>query len=444
MNANNNNIFNRDFFVNLAKEFHLNASAFRRLGHSYRHSQLKVRGKMLEKLIELQEQFERLEVMGEDEYRGFYFEVSRPTPEEWADAEDLIVSEDFENEEEFLDDWRGWNPLETHRIHVSSTRYKEYKTLYFTDRKHTQFAVVGEHPDSEGKLGGYYNEWDDETLSQIFGYLQKLIEAIISDVDGFNRYVADHLPYQQRDGRIARKTLCQIEPRFRLKVEDRDSAIKALEYSKDDRFLTPPFENMTIRRYCKYFRIAHEAFEAENRRRDPECRTVSIPDDVPEGMQDIAYYKQVKFVRMDGYDVDSPADFKRFSGISHFGELGFSRLDICASDYDQPGWVITLSNSYSAYVDTAIDVATALFKAGAPLKIYDAEKLLKILLEEDYVRLITDSFHDYMNHHEEGTVYQLPWEHQCGNDNETFLSLKQYQEIIALAEWEKIEKVKTK
>ena len=33
-------------------------------------------------------------------------------------------------------------------------------------------------------------------------------------------------------------------------------------------------------------------------------------------------------------------------------------------------------------------------------------KLLKILNEEDYVGLIPYTFHDYMNHHEEGTVYE--------------------------------------
>ena len=30
--------------------------------------------------------------MGDDEYRGFYIEVPRPTPEEWGDVEELIAS----------------------------------------------------------------------------------------------------------------------------------------------------------------------------------------------------------------------------------------------------------------------------------------------------------------------------------------------------------------
>lgn len=89
----------------------------------------------------------------------------------------------------------------------------------------------------------------------------------------------------------------------------------------------------------------------------------------------------------------------------------------------------------------AIEVATALYKTGAPLEIHDAEKLLKILREEDYVRLMPYTFHDYMNRHEEGTVFELPWEYWC-DDEDSFLTKEQCREIIAAAEWEEIEKVK--
>lgn len=43
-----------------------------------------VGGDMLERLVEIQHRFERLTAMGDDEYRGLYIEVPRPTPEEWG------------------------------------------------------------------------------------------------------------------------------------------------------------------------------------------------------------------------------------------------------------------------------------------------------------------------------------------------------------------------
>lgn len=57
--------------------------------------------------------------------------------------------------------------------------------------------------------------------------------------------------------------------------------------------------------------------------------------------------------------------------------------------------MIVTSNSYSSNVGLAIEVVTALYKAGALLLIYDAEKLLRILREGDYVQLVPDSYHIY-------------------------------------------------
>ena len=141
------------------------------------------------------------------------------------------------------------------------------------------------------------------------------------------------------------------------------------------------------------------------------------------------------------YDIDSPDDFMRFA-TDHYGELGLSRLNIFASNKRQKGWMIVVSNSYSANVGLAIEVATALYKAGAPLLIYDAEKLLRILREEDWVRLVPDSFHNYMGYQEEGSVYELPWEYECSDDDDSPLTWEQYHAIVSLTEWLPEERVK--
>lgn len=96
----------------------------------------------------------------------------------------------------------------------------------------------------------------------------------------------------------------------------------------------------------------------------------------------------MKFAKIDEqYDIDGPDDFIWFAK-DHYGELGLSRLNIFASGTERSGWVIAVSNSYFANVGFAIEVATALYKSGVPLIIHDADKHLKILEEEDYVRLV--------------------------------------------------------
>lgn len=341
---------------------------------------------MLERLVEIQHRFERLAVMGDDEYRGFYIEVPRPTPEEWGDAEELIASGEYDSRETFLADWFAFNPMETRWFHVASSRYGDSRSIRVTDRKRTRFIITNRPKCTDAEPD---DTWCRENLTRLFDYLQRMIDIVVANPDGFNDYVAYDLPYQQRTGRIAQREFNRIVPNFKINVEDREMAIKTLEDSVNGRSV-PLWETMTLRKYCTYFRIANEVYEAYHRKRG------------------VVYYKRKKFVDVtEMYDIYSPEDFMRFA-TDHYGELGLSRLNIFASHDLQQGWRIVVSNSYSANAGLAIEVATALYKAGASLLIYDAEKLLRILLEEAYVHLVPDSYHNYMDYQEEGSVYELP------------------------------------
>ena len=427
---NERKIIDRKLITGLAKEVGLNASHLEALGES-RQWEIVVGGDMLERLVEIQHRFEQLAVMGDDEYRGFHIEVPRPVPEEWGYAEELIASGEYDSREAFLADWLAFNPMETKWFHVASSRYGDSRSIRVTDRKHTRFIITNCPKCTDA---GPDDTWCRENLTRLFDYLEQMIDVIVANPDGFNDYVAHNLPYQQRTGRIAQKDFNRIVPNFKIEVEDRETAIKALEDSMHGHS-APLFETMTIRRYCTYYRIANEVYEAYHRKRGLRGRIHTDPQDAPEELRDVVYYKRKKFVDViEMYDIDSPEDFMRFA-TDHYGELGLSRLNIFASHDRQQGWKIVVSNSYSANAGLAIEVATALYKAEAPLLIYDAEKLLRILLEEDYVRLVPDSYHNYMGYQEEGTVYELPLEYECSDDANSILTKKQYQAIVSLAEW---------
>ena len=434
---NERKIIDRKFFTDLAKDIGLNASHLEALGES-RQWEIVVGGDMLERLVEIQHRFEQLAVMGDDKYRGFYIEVPRPTPEEWGYTEELITSGEYDSREAFLADWLAFNPMETRWFHVASSRYGDSRSIRVTDRKQINFIITNSPKCADAEPD---DTWCRENLTRLFDYLERMIDVIVANPDGFNDYVAHNLPYQQRTGRIAQKEFNRIVPNFKIEVEDRETSIKALEDSVHGRSV-PPLETMTIRRYCSYYRIANEAYEAYYRKRGASGRVYEDPQDVPEELRDVAYYKRMKFVDVAAlYDIDSPADFIRFA-TDHYGELGLSRLNIFASNKCQQGWMIVVSNSYSANAGLAIEVATALYKAGAPLLIYDAEKLLRILLEEDYVRLVPDSYHNYMGYQEEGSVYELPWEYECSDDGDSSMTREQYYVIVSIAEWQSEDRVK--
>ena len=430
-------IIDRRLLADLAKEVGLNASHLEALGES-RHWEIVIDGDMLERLVEIQHRFERLAAMGDDEYRGFYIEVPRPTPEEWGDVEELIAFGEYDSREAFLADWLAFNPMETRWFHVASNRYVDSRSIRVTDRKRISFIITNDSKCTDAEPD---NTWCRENLTRLFNYLQRMIDVVVSNSDGFNDYVAHNLPYQQRTGRIAQKVFNRIVPNFKIEVEDREMAIKALEESVHGHS-APLLETMTIRKYCTYYRIANEVYEAYHRKRGFRGRIYTDPQDVPEELRDVVYYKRKKFGDvMEMYDIDSPEDFMRFA-TDHYGELGLSRLNILASNVQPQGWKIVVSNSYSSNVGLAIEVATALYKAGTPLLIYDAEKLLRILLEEDYVRLVPDSFHNYMGYQEEGIVYELPWEYECSDDSNSVLTKEQYQAIVSNAEWQEVEKLR--
>ena len=436
---NERKIIDRKLITGLAKEVGLNASHLEALGES-RQWEIVVGGDMLERLVEIQHRFEQLAVMGDDEYRGFYIEVPRPTPEEWGYTEELITSGEYDSQEAFLADWLAFNQMDTRWFHVASSRYGDSRSIRVTDRKRTNFIITNDSKCTDTEPD---DTWCRENLTHLFDYLQRMIDVIVANPDGFNDYVAHNLPYQQRTGRIAQKEFNRIVPRFKIEVEDRDMAIKALEDSVHGRSV-PLFETMTIRRYCTYFRIANEVYEAFHRERGFRGLIHTDPKDVPEELRDVVYYKRKKFVDvMEMYDIDSPEDFMRFA-TDHYGELSLSRLNIFASHDRQQGWKIVVSNSYSANAGLAIEVATALYKAGTPLLIYDAEKLLRILLEEDYVRLVPNSYHNYMGYQEEGFVYELPWEYECSEDTDSVLNKEQYQAIVSNVEWQIEERISLK
>ena len=333
-------IIDRRLLADLAKEVGLNASHLEALGES-RQWEIAVDGDMLERLVEIQHLFERLAAMGDDEYRGFYIEVPRPTPEEWGDVEELIAFGECDSREAFLADWLAFNPMETRWFHVASNRYVDSRSIRVTDRKRISFIITNDSKCADAEPD---DTWCRENLTRLFNYLQRMIDVVVSNSDGFNDYVAHNLPYQQRTGRIAQKVFNRIVPNFKIEVEDREMAIKALEESVHWHS-APLLETMTIRKYCTYYRIANEVYEAYHRKPGLSERIYIDPQDVPEELRDVVYYKRKKFVDVtEMYDIDSPEDFMRFA-TDHYGELGLSRLNIFASNDRQHGWMIVAKDN---------------------------------------------------------------------------------------------------
>ena len=153
--------------------------------------------------------------------RGFYIEVPRPTPEEWGVCRGIDHFGEYDSREAFL------------RIGLHSTRWRPggsmllqadtgFRSIRVTDRKRTRFIITNSPKCADAEPD---DTWCRENLPRLFYYLQRLIDVVVANPDGFNDYVAHNLPYQQRIGRIAQKNLtalCRIS-KLRWKIGKRPS-----------------------------------------------------------------------------------------------------------------------------------------------------------------------------------------------------------------------------
>lgn len=172
-------IIDRKLFIDLANEVGLNASHIEAMGEM-RHCEITVSGNMLERLVEIQHQFEQLTVMGDDEYRGFYIVVPRPTPEEWGDVEELIASGEYQSKEAFLADWLAFNPTETQWFHVTSYKYEEFRSIRITDRKHAHFVITNRSSCADGESDdGWYQDSLPDFSAICRGWLMLLLQILM-------------------------------------------------------------------------------------------------------------------------------------------------------------------------------------------------------------------------------------------------------------------------
>ena len=392
-------------------------------------------------LLEIQQTLSVFEPIEDDEARKIWIEIPRGTAEEWKAFEErrrgIEYDDDLASYQEALDEDY---PYETQWLFLVTSTYRENTFLKISDRDHKYVILTNRNLDR-----AYPRDmtWFLEPLLQL---VKERVAWITKDTDAYNRYIEEHVPYRQRSGRIRSKDLNRIFPERRLEVKNRRRCIQVMKelvhrkeiYSRKyvdgmNENVPQPFESMSIRSFCHYYRIADTIFWAGS---DYERarQAVSIEDDVE------YYTSHGLHHNLKECDWNSEADFKRFAK-DHYGELGLSRMNVGATDYYAGGkWIITFGFSYSAYADVALKIAMALYETGAPFIFYDAENLLHILEETGTVRISPFTYHDYLGSGDDEGVIALPYVEDCGREGE--LTREQYDEIVKLAEWEPDVKLK--
>ena len=439
------------------------------LSHSLGHD-IVLSGRSTELMFEIKQVLAVLEPVEDDECRALWLEIPRGTPEEWKafDEEDEFCYES--PLEEYAVALGNEYPYDTQWISLSISTYREATFLKLTDRSHSYriLSNVSRSNMSESRD----MEWFLEPLLEM---VKERVALILRDPGGYNEYIERSVPHRLRSGRIRSRDLNRIlperKPRIRgkrhiievmrelarreevyrsfevgplsLRVEQLDgpppeaSPKQFSGIAETDRHgpadweasgVPAPFDTMTIRLFCKYYRIADMAFFNRNRggRRNKKV----------EAMDDVEYYTRCGLHgSLEEYDLDSENDFRKFAK-DHYGELGLSRNVVGATDWYAGGkWLITFGVSYSAFITQGMKIAMALYETGAPFVFHDASNVLNVLEENGWVRLAPFTFHDYLKGGDDEGVFALPYEQDCDNE-EPELTREQLDEIVRLAHWE--------
>lgn len=401
-----------------------------------------VDGKSFALLLEIQKALSVFEPIGDDEARKIWLEIPRGTAEEWKAFDDLRRGYTDDGDDDlagYQEELEECFPCETRWLFMVTSTYREYTFLKISDRDHKYVIFTNRTFRDKGCPTDMV--WLFEPLLEL---VKERVSLITRDPDAYNRYIEENLPYRQRSGRIRSKCLNEIVPEGKLQVGDREHCIEVMKellrreevYSEvkdssavdwESKGVPAPFDTMSIRTFCKYYRIADTVFWSRSEHRRSK-KAVSIDDDVE-------YYSHHGLHHdLEGADLDSVGAFKSFAQ-DHYGELGLSRMDVGAiDDCVRDKWVVTFGFSYSAYMEDGLRIAMALYETGAPFIFFEAENLLHALEESGTVRLSPFTFHDYLQGGDDEGVLDLPYVEDCDKEGE--LTRAQYDEIVKLAEWE--------
>lgn len=292
---------------------------------------------------------------------------------------------------------------------------------------------------NKDSLQPYYDyDYLETFLSRLLEDLTALIDDICKDASSYNEYVEKNLPKQLRSGRIPTEKLVELIPEFKLPVLEPGVARLALIALIGNR--TPTLKKMTIQEYCKWYRVAFNAFhnhvETEEEKRK---------------LDDIEFYDRHSTCCRDaissgGYNIDSEKDFAEFAQ-GHYGEIGLARCNVFARALGPNQWKIDIDASYTASTENVLNIVAALYKASAPLYLFNPSDYLAALDGTDYFAIKPNVYHDYRSSNGKGCggSLELPFPDEIYDDltpGETTWTKTRLDAVIAATEWEPLEMIK--
>ena len=282
-------------------------------------------------LLDIQNTLSVFEPIDDDEARKIWLEIPRGTAEGWKafdDERSWYHNPEEDNLASYQEALASEFPYEKEWFFLVTSTYRENTFLKISDRDHRYVILTNRHFHDNSEPTDMC--WFLEPLLQ---QVKERVADIVKDPDAYNQYIEENLPYRQRSGVIKSKDLNRIIPKRKLKVYESGNT------DWEGQNVPAPFETMSIRQFCKYYRIADTAWLSKPGKK----RAQKVSDD----RDDVECYRYRNSLHgpLDQFDLDSEKDYLEFAQ-DHYGELGLSRMNVGATRHYAGGkWLITFGSS---------------------------------------------------------------------------------------------------
>lgn len=314
-----------------------------------------------------------MSVLPDNEYnqKMIWVKIPRGAIELFGDYNELKADGEVSNRKEFEQWWLDAFPEEIAWYRVIADKYDGKHWITVCDRE--VFAILMFDPKSDENV-----RLDLLHIAKpILELIETEVAAVVADSEAYNKYIAENLPHNRRNGKIKRSIYNSIYPDEKVTIDEKYlPMLRDFAANSDSQLAKGRIPTMTVREYLKIWRLAVEAMN-------------EIPHD---GMEsDVAFFESKNFngSTILEYDMDSPEAFAKWNSLSdnwsfHRLDLQYRVITLIAQKDDLGWWFIVKADALHA-MSQILRVVYALFSAGVPVNLSSAKKLVEMIDEQDFV-----------------------------------------------------------
>ena len=376
--------------------------------------------KSLEVILRIEKLLSVFEPMGVDELRYVYIEAVRGRIEDWCTYEEYR-KKTGERMKSWKKEWRYRHPYAKEWYQIGVRHYKELVFLYISRRLHDD-VVIGNTKDvyTPREQVDTYKYDVYAFLTKLEAYLISVVESIKNDPQGYIRYLEENYPHRMRTGKIATKEWCRVTKEKFLDLDE-----ETLGIMEDLAARRPETSHLklTLREYMRIWKIAYTSQPKYQHLKD-------LPLEEVFRHSSKGYMSNIK-----GYDWDSESDFQKWGDANspyHCYDVCYARVHLFPQS-DGADYYLELAAHYEGWIKNLICMAVALYKAGVPFVLRNAEELLALHYQTGSVA-IRPEYH-YGRSFISNPERYLP---RVGDG----VTQKQIDELISIIDWDGFQEVK--